>query len=153
MNIKLPNSCSGKIREHANLAEADGKTIDYRRQRGEVSIRLTNYYHIDKSTDDFSLSVEVGKDPKNDEFGLYREFTASGSPEKCSDDAMAYLSRYLMKLDAIRNDIKKTIDFFANTMVGNGEFIKRLNDYEELNGDSDALNEAIGLIFKEKEDE
>lgn len=153
MRMKFPKIFSGKVREHPSISEADGKTVDYRRRFGEIFLRLTNYYAPYREKKDFSLFIEIGSDPKNDEFGLYQEMTSCGNPEKCSDEAIEYLSRYLSKLDSIRGDLRKTIDFLANTMVGNGDLTQHLTDFDDAYRDMEKLDETMDLLFKEKDDE
>lgn len=115
MQIRFPKVFSRKAMEHSNLVEADGRTIDYKREIGEIHLRFINSV----ASNGGSLFINVGNDTKNDEFGLCQEISFVGSPEKCSDEAMQYFSRYLAKLDSLRIDIKNTVDFLANTMVGN----------------------------------
>lgn len=130
--------------EHSNLVEADGKTIDYKKEIGEIHLRYTNSV-LSKGS---FLFINIGNDTKNDEFGLCQEISFAGRPEKCSDEAMQYFSRYLAKLDSLRADIKKTVDFLANTMVGNGELAQSISDFDEVQRDSDLLEEAMNIIIK-----
>lgn len=144
MQIRFPKVFSGKALEHSNINVADGKTIDYKKEIGEIHLRYTNSV-LSKGS---FLFINIGNDTKNDEFGLCQEISFAGRPEKCSDEALQYFSRYLAKLDTLRADIRKTVDFLANTMVGNGDFAKRLSDFEEAQRDSDLLEEAMDIIVK-----
>lgn len=144
MQLRFPKVFTGKALEHSNINVADGNMIDYKKEIGEIHLRYTNSVLSNGSF----LFISIGNDTKNDEFGLCQEISFAGRLEKCSDEAMQYFSRYLAKLDSLRADIKKTVDFLANTMVGNSELSQSVSDFDEVQHDSDLLEEAMDVIVK-----
>jgi hypothetical protein len=149
--LKIPSIYSGKTRNH-RLAGCAGDIIDYRKQFGEISMRFTNCHARHDMEGDFSVSLEIGKDQKNDEFMLHQETIAHGQLEKCCDEIVNRLSRYMMRLDSIRNDIKSTIDFLSGTMLGNG-FLPEYIDLQNNSMENSLIGEAVETMFEEKGDE
>lgn len=149
--IKVPSIYSGKMRDH-KLAGFAGDIIDYRKQFGEISMRLTNRCEPHGKEGDFSLSLEIGQeDWQNVEFMLQHE-TSHGQLEKCCDEMVSRLSSYMMKLDSMRNDIQSTIDFLSGTMLGNG-FLPEYIDLQNNSMENRLIGEAVETMFEEKDDE
>lgn len=117
-NISL--SCEDDDDGIIDLESIDSESTDYR-MHAEC---IDRHHYCDDNGDGDAGGIN--------DVDLNFSFTIDGSIEECSDRMIQRLSALINRLDNMKGDIQQMIDFLANAMLGNGELVRKSEQFEKF---------------------